>query len=116
MYLLSVPHPFAAHLEDWEQGVPVDCGSAWSDDAISIAVQRGAHPTVRTPDAIELVHEDIEYQVKAGFSEVLLWDDIKHCLHANFKISHRWWWCLNQTDGDGSYLTCHSQYGGKTSR
>jgi hypothetical protein len=87
MYLLSVLHPFAAHLEDWEQGVPVDCGPAWSEEAIEIAVQRGAHPTARTPEAIELVHEDIEYQVKAGFSEVLLWDDIKHGLHANFKIS-----------------------------
>jgi hypothetical protein len=87
MYLLSVLHPFAAHLKDWEQGVPVDCGKPWTTEAIHIAVDRGAHPTARTPDAIQLVHEDVEYQIQAGFSEVVLWDKIKHDLHPNFKIS-----------------------------
>jgi hypothetical protein len=87
MYLLSVLHPFAAHLKDWEKGVPVECGAPWSREAIELAVERGAHPTARTPDAISLVHEDVDYQVKAGFSEVVLWEDIKDCLPPNFKIS-----------------------------
>jgi hypothetical protein len=84
---MSVLHPFAAYLKDWEQGVPVDCGSPWTCEAIELAVARGAHPTARTPDAIALVHEDVEYQVQAGFSQVVLWDTIKHNLHRNFKIS-----------------------------
>lgn len=87
MYLLSVLHPFAAHLKDWERGVPVECGEPWSQEAIDLAVERGAHPTARTPDAIELVHEDVKYQVEAGFSEIVLWDDIRHRLHKNFKVS-----------------------------
>jgi hypothetical protein len=87
MFLMSVLHPFAVHLKDWEKGVPVDCGAPWTNEAITLAVARGAHPTARTRDAIELVHEDVEYQVQAGFSQVVLWDDIRHDLHPNFKIS-----------------------------
>jgi hypothetical protein len=87
VYLLLVLHPFVAHLKDWEQGVPVDCGAPWSMEAIEIAVARGAHPAARTPNAIELVHKDVEYQVKAVFLEVMLWDDIKHNLPPNFKVS-----------------------------
>jgi hypothetical protein len=87
MYLLSVLHPFAAHLKDWEKGVPVDCGAPWSMEAITTSVERGAHPTARTPEGMQLVHEDVEYQVLAGFSEVVLWDDIKHHLPTHFKIS-----------------------------
>jgi hypothetical protein len=87
MFLMSVLHPFAVHLKDWEKGVPVNCGSPWTREAIDTAVARGAHPTARTPEAISLVHEDIEYQVQAGFSKVVLWSDIKHNLHRNFKIS-----------------------------
>jgi hypothetical protein len=63
MFLMSVLHPFAAHLKDWEKGVPVDCGSPWTMEAIDLAVAQGSHPTARTRDAIELVHEDVEYQV-----------------------------------------------------
>jgi hypothetical protein len=87
MFLMSVLHPFAAHLKDWEKGVPVDCGSPWTMEAIDLAVARGAHPTARTRDAIELVHKDVEYQVQAGFSQIVLWDDIRNDLHPHFKIS-----------------------------
>jgi hypothetical protein len=87
MFLLSVLHPLAAHLKDWEQGVPVDCGPPWTQEAIQLAVERGAHPTARTPEAIALVHEDVDYQVKAGFSAVVLWEDLKRNLHRNFKVS-----------------------------
>eukprot|EP00588_Corethron_pennatum_P031085 CAMPEP_0194340258 /NCGR_PEP_ID=MMETSP0171-20130528/85686_1 /TAXON_ID=218684 /ORGANISM="Corethron pennatum, Strain L29A3" /LENGTH=39 /DNA_ID= /DNA_START= /DNA_END= /DNA_ORIENTATION= len=30
-----------------------------------------------TPDAIELVHEDVAYQVDANFAEVVFWNGIK---------------------------------------
>jgi hypothetical protein len=69
MYLVSVLHPFAAHLKHWEQGSPVDCGATWSLEAIQIAVAQGAHPTAQTKDAMELVHKDVENQVKVGFSD-----------------------------------------------
>eukprot|EP00978_Attheya_sp_CCMP212_P022091 scaffold65439_cov46-Attheya_sp.AAC.3 len=40
-----------------------------------------------TAEAIELVHEDVKYQVDAGFSRIVLWDDIKHNPHAKLKVS-----------------------------
>jgi hypothetical protein len=80
-------HPFGAQLASWTTGVAVDCGAEWSQEAIDLAVARGPHPTAIAPDAIALVHEDIDYQVKAGFTEVVYWDDIKDDLPAHFKVS-----------------------------
>lgn len=87
MFLLSMLHPFSGHLRDWEKGVPVDCGPPWTQEAIELAVERGPHPTARSAEAVTLVHEDVGYQVNAGFTEIVLWDNIKDNLPANFKIS-----------------------------
>ncbi len=54
---------------------------------IEAAVDRGPHPTARTPESIALFVKDIEYQIKAGFCQVFLWEDLKWRLPANFKIS-----------------------------
>jgi hypothetical protein len=80
-------HPFAPTLRKWQQGIPVDCGRDWERSVIEAAVDRGPHPTARTPKSIALFVKDIEYQIKAGFCRVFLWEDIKHHLPANFKIS-----------------------------
>jgi hypothetical protein len=50
-------------------------------------VAQGPHPTARTPDLVALFQEDIEYQIKAGFCRVLLWDDIVKMGPTNLKIS-----------------------------
>ena len=34
-----------------------------------------------------MVHEDIDYQVKAGFTETVYWDEIKDDPPAYFKVS-----------------------------
>ena len=68
--LAVMSHPFGKELATWDAGVAVDCGANWSRD-----------------DAVELVHEDIDYQVKAGFTEVVCWDEIKDRLPENFKVS-----------------------------
>jgi hypothetical protein len=85
--LAIMSHPFGAQLASWTTGVAVDCGAEWSREAVEVAVARGPHPTAILPDAIALVHEDIDYQVKAGFTEVVYWDEIKLHLPANFKVS-----------------------------
>jgi hypothetical protein len=36
---------------------------------------------------VALVHEDIEYQVKADFTEIVFWDAIKDDLSGHFKVS-----------------------------
>jgi hypothetical protein len=85
--LAVMSHPFGKELASWEKGVAVDCGPEWSREAIDMAVERGPHPTARAADAVALVHEDIAYQVKAGFTEVVYWDEIKDRLPAHFKVS-----------------------------
>ena len=71
----------------WRHGIKVDCGPNWSWDAIEAAVECGPHPTACTPEAWSLFKEDIAYQVTAGFSQVVLWDDIKRLQPLNLKIS-----------------------------
>jgi hypothetical protein len=87
MPLIMLGHPFGGTLEEWESGVPVDCGETWKKETIKAAVTRGPHPTARAADAVALVHEDVAYQVKAGFSKIVMWDDIKNDLPPWFKIS-----------------------------
>ncbi len=50
----------------------MDCGPDWTWDVIKVAVARGPHPTTRTPEAIALFEEDIEYQRRAGFCKIIL--------------------------------------------
>jgi hypothetical protein len=39
------------------------------------------------PDNIKLAHEDIQYQVDAGFSKIMLWSDLQKLRPRNLKIS-----------------------------
>ena len=84
---LAEVHPFVSTLKEWQQGIEVDCGPDWAWDVIEAAVARGPHPTATTPEAIALFKEDIAYQVKAGFSRVVLWEDLRQLRPANLKIS-----------------------------
>ena len=84
---LAGVHPFEPTLRRWAHGIPVDCGPDWAWPVIEAAVERGPHPTARTPDSIRLFKEDIEYQIKAGFCRVFLWDDIVRMRPKNLKIS-----------------------------
>jgi hypothetical protein len=36
---------------------------------------------------MELVHEDVQYQVDAGFSRIVMWDNIKHNTPSKLKVS-----------------------------
>jgi hypothetical protein len=80
-------HPFTPTLRKWEHGIPVDCGLDWDWNVIKAAVARGPHPTAKTPDSIALFQDDIEYQIKAGFCRVFLWEDIVKLRPTNLKIS-----------------------------
>jgi hypothetical protein len=80
-------HPFGATLKEWSYGVQVNCGNDWTREAIDLAIQHGPHPTACLPEALEVFAEDIAYQVEAGFTELVFWDDIKDDLPANFKCS-----------------------------
>jgi hypothetical protein len=84
---LADAHPFTPVMKEWRHGIKVHCGPDWSWDTIEAAVARGPHPTACTPYAYELFNEDIAYQVKAGFSQVMLWDDVRRLCPKNLKIS-----------------------------
>jgi hypothetical protein len=80
-------HPFGPELKEWEKGVEVDCGVDWSREMVEVALQRGAHPSAQTPDAIQLFKEDIAYQVNGGFCDVVLASELMKNPPINLKIS-----------------------------
>jgi hypothetical protein len=69
-------HPFVKTLRDWETGVPVDCGDPWKWETIEAAVEKGAHKSATTAESIALIEEDVAYQVKAGYAQIILWEDL----------------------------------------
>ena len=85
--LAVMSQPVDTQLASWTTGAAVDCGPEWARKAVDIAVARGSHPTAIAPEATALVHEDIDYQVKAGFTEIVYWDEIKDALPKHFKVS-----------------------------
>jgi hypothetical protein len=70
-------HPFMTTLVEWAKGVPVDCGESWTLEAISLAVDRGPHSSALTPEARGLIADEVDYQVKAGFTEIMDWTTIR---------------------------------------
>jgi hypothetical protein len=80
-------HPFTETLRDWEEGVPVECGEDWTLEEIEAAVAQGPHQSAQTPEALELIQEDIAYQVRAGYAEIVEWSWLKENLPAQLKIS-----------------------------
>jgi hypothetical protein len=84
---LADVHPITPTMKQWRHSIKVDCGPDWSWDAIKAAIECSPHPMVCTSDAPDLFKEDITYQVTAGFSKVMLWEDVKRLHPANLKIS-----------------------------
>jgi hypothetical protein len=66
-------HAFSGELRKWEEGVPVDCGDPWAWETVEAAVEKGAHKSATSEESIKLVQEDVAYQVKAGYAEVIAW-------------------------------------------
>eukprot|EP00957_Ditylum_brightwellii_P105918 8078539-Ditylum_brightwellii.AAC.1 len=71
-------YPRTHRLSHWSQeGVEVDYGPRWSRAIMLAAVTRGPHTSALMLEAINLVHEDVAYQVKAGFCQVIPWESLK---------------------------------------
>jgi hypothetical protein len=80
-------HPFAETLSEWETGVPVDCGAPWAWETIVAAVEKGAHKSATTDESIALIAEDVAYQVKAGYAEIVSWEELCKRRPKNLKVS-----------------------------
>jgi hypothetical protein len=75
-------------LHEWaSHGVPADCGNDWSQEAIMMAIQAGPSPTALMPEAKALVEEDLQYKVKAGFTEIIPAERLLQEMPNNLKIS-----------------------------
>jgi hypothetical protein len=71
-------HRFFLTLNEWAtKGVPVDCGPNWEWEIVEQAVARGPHCSSMEKENIALVHEDIQYQVDAGFLRIMLWSELQ---------------------------------------
>jgi hypothetical protein len=91
---LAASQPFYPTLGQWgTQGVPIDCGPDWNWEAIEAAVTWGPHRSALEPENVALVHEDIKYQVNAGFSTIMMWEDIKRLRPSSLP----WRSCLKKT-------------------
>jgi hypothetical protein len=84
---LADAHLFTSIMKEWGYGIKVDCGPDWSWDSIEAAVERGLHPMACTPEAYAFFKEEVAYQIKVGFSQVMLWEDIKRLCPCHLKIS-----------------------------
>ena len=80
-------HPFVETLAQWSDGVSAQCGPPWDTAAITAAVARGPHTSALTPAARLLIAEEMDYQVTAGFSEIILWSDVQALQPKQLKIS-----------------------------
>ena len=81
------PWKFDRLLEWGTNGVPVDCGSPWLQEAIEAALDTGPHVSALTPAAIQLIQEDIQYQVDAGFADIMLESELRQDMPPNLKVS-----------------------------
>jgi len=80
-------HAFAETLGKRETGVPVDCGDPWEWDTVVAAVEQGAHKLATSLESIALVEEDVAYQVAAGYTTVMPWEELCRLRPTNLKIS-----------------------------
>jgi hypothetical protein len=80
-------HPFAETLSAWETGVPVDCGAPWAWDTVVAAVHKGAHKSATSDESIALIAEDVNYQVQAGYAEIVSWEELCILRPKNLKVS-----------------------------
>ena len=53
------------------EGAAADCGEPWPKDVIDQALLAGPHVSALTEAAVELLWDDIQYQVDAGFVKIV---------------------------------------------
>ena len=81
-------HPATPILEEYaKSGCPVDCGPDWTMEQIQSALEYGAHPTAKLPEALKCLIKEAEEKEKEGFVHIVRWGDIKSSLHNKFKLS-----------------------------
>jgi hypothetical protein len=80
-------HPFVATLEQWALGVSALCGEPWLEAAIWAAIKRGPHASALMPEARDLINKEMQYQIQAGFSDMVMWSSVQHAFQVNLKVT-----------------------------
>lgn len=62
---------YAKLIQFAHRGCPTDCGPPWSPEVIAAARQAGPHVSALTPENIDLIWEDVSYQVDANFVKLV---------------------------------------------
>ena len=84
----ALQHAAATLLNEYaDSGCPVDCGPDWNHERIMTALEYGAHPTAKVPQALKCLIEEAEAKVTNGFSRIIKWKDIKDDIPRKFKLS-----------------------------
>ena len=78
---LARAHPAETMLLQYARdGCPVKVGRQWSKDEVLVEARCGPHISDFVPEAIVMMHAEVEEKVKEGFVEVVYWDSIEHLL------------------------------------
>ena len=59
---------------------PVDVGQPWTKDEILMEVERETYNFALAPEAINMMHSEVEEKLRDGFAEIVYLDEIKHLL------------------------------------
>ena len=85
---IALAHDAAPLLNSYsETGCPTDCGPDWTIEHIITAIQRGAHPTAKKPDARRYLITQTMAKVNENFAKIIKWKDIKNNIPPKLKIS-----------------------------
>jgi hypothetical protein len=70
-----------------QEGVPTDCGADWPDEVKKQAAKSGPHTSAMSPENVDLIWEDIQYQERDGFVRIVTEAELEELAPANLKIS-----------------------------
>jgi len=85
---LAVHHPaYETLLQYATGGCPVKTGRDWTANEVTAAVERGAHESALTPEALAHFAQEAKEKVAAGATRIFFWDDIKKKIPKDMKVS-----------------------------
>ena len=85
---LALHHPASALLDEWAQySCPTKIGRDWALSDMEAAIARGPHESALTPEALRHFADEVEEKIVSGQARVVKWDEIKHDLPRQLKIS-----------------------------
>ena len=85
---IALRHPAAPLLQSYATtGCPVDCGRPWTKEELTLAVQKGPHPSAKTQKAILACRKEALERVRDNCCRLVKWSTLLRQLPQNLKIS-----------------------------